>query len=72
MKTAIFQFGPRDPFFNDYREEIGRAENISTYVFANAVEIETDKAARTVSHIHAACLEGKDSVSANFFLALGD
>ncbi len=73
MKTAIFQFGPRDPFFNDYREEIGRAENISAYVFANAVEMETDTAAQTVSHIHAACLEGnRFRVSAKLYiLALG-
>jgi len=73
MQTSIFQFGPRDIFFKDYKEEIESAENISTYVHANAVEIETDKPAQKVSRINVACLGGNRlGVSAKLFiLALG-
>jgi choline dehydrogenase-like flavoprotein len=73
VKTAIFQFGPRDPFFKDYKDEIEKAENISTYLYANAIEIETDKTAQTVTRIHVACLEGKRFYvwAKLFVLALG-
>jgi choline dehydrogenase-like flavoprotein len=73
VKTAIFQFGTRHPFFNDYREEIGMARNITTYIFANAVEIDTRETARAVSCINFACVEGnRFKVSAKIFiLALG-
>ncbi|MFN6945465.1 MAG: GMC oxidoreductase [Cytophagaceae bacterium] len=73
VKTAIFQFGPRDPFFKDYREEIEKAENISTFIFANAVEIETNDTAQTATRIHFSTINGRRFyVSAKLFiLALG-
>ncbi|MCL4475990.1 MAG: GMC oxidoreductase [Nitrospirae bacterium] len=73
VKTTIFQFGPRDSFIRDYREEIIRAENITAYVHASVVEIETDKTAQTVTRLRVACLQGKNfRVAAKLYiLAMG-
>lgn len=73
VKTTIFQFGPRAPFFRDYRDEIERADNITTYLHANVVEIEATESAQTVTRLRVACLQGsKFWVSARLFiLAMG-
>jgi len=73
VKTSVFQFGERDCFFTDYRNEIDQARNISTYIYANAVEIETADTPNTVSRLHIACLGGKKlSVTAKIYvLAMG-
>jgi choline dehydrogenase-like flavoprotein len=68
-KTTIFQFGPRDPFISDYRDEITRADNITTYLYANAVELETTETAQTVTRLRVACLQGNRFwVSAKLFI----
>lgn len=58
-ETVIFKFGSRLPFVRDYMDEIGRASNITTYLNANAVEIETDPSNKSVKRLCAATLEGK-------------
>jgi choline dehydrogenase-like flavoprotein len=69
VKTTIFQFGPRDPFFRDYCEEITQADNITTYLHANVVEIETTETAQTVTRLRVACLGGNQFwVSAKLFI----
>jgi choline dehydrogenase-like flavoprotein len=59
ITTKMFQFAPADAFYQEYRDQIDRASNITTYLYANAVELETDEAARTVTRVRAACLGGK-------------
>lgn len=73
VQTIIFQFGVRDVFYADYRKEIEEAENIETYLHANALEVETSETAGNVSSIRAATLEGKElRVKARLYiLALG-
>jgi choline dehydrogenase-like flavoprotein len=73
VKTTIFQFGSRDLFFSEYRDEITRADNITTYLHANVINIETTETAQSVSRVRVACLEGnKFCVSAKLFiLAMG-
>ncbi|MDY7077384.1 MAG: GMC oxidoreductase, partial [Chloroflexota bacterium] len=73
VKTAIFQFGTRDTFINDHRDEITRADNISTYLYANAVELETNETAQTATRLRVACLGGNQFwVRARLFvLAMG-
>lgn len=73
VKTTIFQFGPRDPFIGEYRDEIARADNITTFLYANAIEIETMETAQMVTRVRVACLEGNRFwVSAkHFILAAG-
>jgi choline dehydrogenase-like flavoprotein len=57
--TRMFQFGPGGAFYQEYRDEIMRSGNITTYLHANAVELESDETARTVTRVRVACLEGK-------------
>ncbi len=69
VKTTIFQFGPRDPFLGEYRDEVAGARNITTFLYANAVELETTDTAQTVTRIRVACLEGRQFwVSAKVFI----
>ena len=58
IKTVIFKFGGRNPFLEDYVQEITRATNITTYLYANVINIETDQAAQTVKRLRIACLTG--------------
>jgi choline dehydrogenase-like flavoprotein len=58
VKTAIFKFGSRHPFLDDYAAEAAQAENIKTYLYSNVIEIETNETARTVARLRVACLEG--------------
>ncbi|OGW55648.1 MAG: hypothetical protein A2Y81_01100 [Nitrospirae bacterium RBG_13_43_8] len=73
VETTIFHFGFRDIFYKEYQEEINRQQNIMTYLYANAVDIETTKTAEKVTRLRVACLRGKKFwVSAKLFiLAIG-
>ncbi|NMG06917.1 GMC family oxidoreductase [Brasilonema sp. UFV-L1] len=69
VSTSMFQFGPRDIFINEYRQEINSSTNITTYLNANVVEIETDETAKTVTRVRVACLQGNQFwVSAKIFI----
>jgi len=73
VKTVIFKIGSRNPFIDDYPQQVIRSANIATYLYANVVEIETDEWAQIVTRLRVACLHGtKFWVSAKLFvLALG-
>ena len=73
IKTVIFKFGARDPFIQDYVQEITRAANITTYLYANVTNIVTNQAARTVKRLRVACLTGNKFwvLAKNFILAAG-
>jgi choline dehydrogenase-like flavoprotein len=58
VTTRVFQFGPGAAFYQECRDEINRAGNVTTYLHANAVELETDETARTVTRVRVACLQG--------------
>ncbi|MBD2448552.1 GMC family oxidoreductase [Nostoc sp. FACHB-152] len=60
ITTSMFQFGPRAVFTHEYREEINQARNITTYLNANLMEIETDETAKTVTRLRVACLSGNE------------
>jgi len=69
VKTTIFQLGPRAPFIGEYRDEIAQANNIATYLYANAIELETTETAQTVTRLRVACLQGNRFwVSAKLFI----
>ena len=56
-------------FGETYRRELERARNVLTYLHANAIELETDEAAATVSRVRVARLEGGAFwVRARFFV----
>lgn len=73
VKTVVFKVGLGEPFLKDYLPQVIGASNITTYLYANATEIETDEGARNVVRIQGACLNGvRFSVSAkHFVLAAG-
>ena len=58
VKTVIFKFGSRHPFLDDYAAAVAQAQNITTYLYSNVIEIETDDTARTVTRLRVVCLEG--------------
>ncbi|MFZ5917477.1 MAG: GMC oxidoreductase [Chloroflexota bacterium] len=58
VETSIFQFGSRDTFIYDYRHEMEKAGNITAYLYANAVEIETTETAQMATRLRTACLQG--------------
>lgn len=60
VTTNMFQFGPRAVFTHDSREVIQQARNITTYLNASVVEIETDETATNVTRLRVACLSGKE------------
>jgi len=69
VKTVVFKFGLRDPFVNDYLSQVKVAPNITTYLYANVIEIEADETSRNVTRLQVACLNGiRFSVSAKLFI----
>jgi choline dehydrogenase-like flavoprotein len=58
LTTKMFQFGPGKAFYQEYRDQISRASNITTYLHANAMELETDETAQTVTRVRVGCLDG--------------
>ena len=73
VQTTIFQFCSRAVFVSHYREAIHRAPNITTYLYANVVDIETTNPAKMVTRVRVACLPGNTFgvVAKLFILALG-
>jgi len=58
VTTRMFQFGPGAAFYKEYRDEINRSGNVTTYLHATAVELETEETAQTVTRVRVACLQG--------------
>ncbi|MFB2894432.1 GMC oxidoreductase [Aerosakkonemataceae cyanobacterium BLCC-F50] len=59
MTTRISQFGSKTPFTQEYRETIKQSKNITTLLYANVVELETDESTQTVTRLRIACLSNK-------------
>jgi choline dehydrogenase-like flavoprotein len=57
--TSMFQFGPRDVFYQQYREELKQASNITIYVNANTLELETNDSAQTATRARVASVPGR-------------
>lgn len=73
VETVIFKVGLGEPFLKGYLSQIIGSPNITTYLYANVIDIETDEAARNVARLQVACLNGtRFAVSAkHFVLATG-
>ena len=64
----MFQFGPREIFTKEYRHQINKSPNVTTYLNANVTEIEADEN-QGVKHLRVACLSGNTfSVVAKVFI----
>ena len=69
VKTVIFKFGLRDHFLGKYLPEVSGAPNVTTYQYANVINIETENSAENVTRLHVACLDGpRFTVSARLFI----
>ncbi len=73
IQDVISQFSPPARFGKLYQQQLAKAKHIRTYLYANAVDIQTDEAARNVTHVQVKTLSGKNiSVHAKqFILATG-
>ena len=72
-ETIIYKFACRDPFVREYPRGVTRADNITTVLHANVLEIVTNRTADHVSALRVGTLEGsRFTVSArHFVLAAG-
>jgi choline dehydrogenase-like flavoprotein len=69
ITNTMYQFGPRNVFTHELKGEIKRSSNITTYLNANVVEIETNDTARAITRVRVACLSGnKFWVAAKIFI----
>ena len=58
VHTTIFQFGLRDVFLKEYVKEVKQADNTTTLLHGNVIEIETNETAKEVTRLRVVCLEG--------------
>lgn len=58
VQTTMFQFGPSAAFTRVERDRAIQARNITLYLNANVVALETDETATTVTGVRVACLSG--------------
>lgn len=75
VRTQVFQISIPPPgakhyhFGEIFRDEIERADNIRTLLFANIVEIETTENSQSVTRLHGVCLPGnRFTVSAKYYV----
>ena len=60
IQTCIYKFGTRDLFADTYPNEVASAENIATYLYANALEVHTKRDTSAVTHVHCGALHGNN------------
>lgn len=58
FKTSVYQFGPRNVFTHELPLELARSANITSFLNANAIELEANETAQSVTRVRAACLSG--------------
>ncbi len=69
VRDTISQFSPPARFGKLYREELRNAKHVRVFLYANALHIDTDREARSVSQIQVATLSGcKMTVTAKIFV----
>ena len=73
VRTSIYYCLSRDVFTKDSYKELEESPNVHVYLYANAIEIETDASGQQVVNVRAASIGGKEfSVkSKQFVVAVG-
>lgn len=59
IADTVSQFSPPVRFGVDYRDDLKRAASVAVYLYANAIDIETDADARTVKRVKVKTLSGR-------------
>jgi choline dehydrogenase-like flavoprotein len=62
VKSTVFQFTRSRSFFEEQRDAIHQAENVTAYLFTNVTELEANAAGTAVERVQVACLPGIDHV----------
>lgn len=69
VRDTISQFSPPVRFGKVYRKELAHSQRVRVFLYANALNIDTDKLARTVSRVQVGTLSGiRMSVTAKIFV----
>jgi choline dehydrogenase-like flavoprotein len=69
VRDTISQFSPPARFGKLYRDELKRSTHVRVFLYANALHIDTDKDAKTVTQIQVATLSGRRmTVAAKIFV----
>ena len=73
LRTAFWKISPPTRFGQVYRDDLERSENVSVYLHANVVNIETSTGGSNVSQIRIQSLDGKKGTvtAKNYVLACG-
>ena len=58
VQTIIYKVGNRDVFARDYPEEVSRAENVTIFLHASVLEVETNATADQVTRVRVGVLNG--------------
>lgn len=58
LKTSIFQVSPPTRFGQTYREALRRADNVTVYLNANALDLQADPTASTIRQVKVSSLDG--------------
>lgn len=58
VTTQMFHFGPLDVFTQAYRHELEKSDNVTILTHATALELETNEAAKRVTHVRVGALGG--------------
>ena len=62
VTSTVFQFGRAEPLAEQYRNEIHRADNITTCIYATVTELEANAGGTAVERARVACLPGSTFV----------
>lgn len=69
VRSGVFVYSPPTRFGSVYRDDLRAARNVTVYLNANAVRINTNETASTVTSVEIACLRGpRFSVRARQYL----
>ncbi len=73
VDTVIFKFGSREPFLNEYAEDIRKAINIKLLHHATVLDIEANESIKSIVKVHASSLnDNRFEISAKtYILACG-
>lgn len=56
--SKVFQFGRRSAFYQDYFQELSAAPNVDIYLYATAVELETDEGHSSIKRVRVSNFTG--------------
>jgi len=59
FESGVFQYSPPTRFGSVYRDDLASSSNVTVYLNANLIDIETAESGREATSLQLACLDGK-------------